>query len=224
MLRRLCAPATSRPSNTIRPEVGGTSHRVNILKRSSFPPIAPDDAVQLAVVHDEVDVAVGDKAAVNALVRRLASRIGLKNVPVLRPRGGNGVAGGCPVISARSVFCPSAAVMPGIGAASSGSRPPTRFRRRHLIEIPDAADQPAAQETDQQHAHKAQDQLPGRAQVKRGLQESSYSDSRADQGAEQRAACRQSRSGSPVGLRRPGKASGGMKPCITLSIAPANPA
>ena len=57
-----------------------------------------------------------------------------------------------------------------VGASSTG---PVFFRAplTSMIEIVNAADQPAAQEANQQHENHAENQLPGRAEMQLGLQE-----------------------------------------------------
>ena len=76
-------PVMSRPSNRIVPEVGGTS-QVSILKKVDLAgAVRADDAAQLAVIDGEIDVAVGDQAAV-----ALGQAAGLQD----RPRGAVGRA------------------------------------------------------------------------------------------------------------------------------------
>ena len=57
-------PVMSRPSNTILPDVGGTS-QVSILKKVVLPaPFGPMMPRSSPALHDEIDAGVGDQAAV----------------------------------------------------------------------------------------------------------------------------------------------------------------
>jgi hypothetical protein len=55
---------TTRPSNTILPEVGGIS-QVSILKNVDLPaPFWADDAAQFTAMNRKIDISVGEQAAV----------------------------------------------------------------------------------------------------------------------------------------------------------------
>ena len=112
--------------------------------------VRPDQAADFAFVHDEVDVVIGDDAAI-ALAERRASRW----------RSCRRSAG---ARSARSARLPAVPPISAIGA--SGCRP-ERSRCQRSV---DAADDAAAQEHDQHHEHEAKDELPRRAQRQRRLQ------------------------------------------------------
>ena len=89
-------PVMSRPSNTIVPEVGGIS-QVSILKNVRLAgAVGADDAAQLAVADGEIDVAVGDEAAIAlGQAGRLQDRPGpsLGCRAPRRDRGGRRVGG-----------------------------------------------------------------------------------------------------------------------------------
>ena len=142
--------------------------------------VRADDAAQLALVDGEVDVAVGDDAAVAlGQAGRLQDRPGIASA--MRDRlGRHRARGGARAAAAARARRP----------ASARPRPSVPLAEDEAIEIDDAADDAAAQEADQQHEHHAEHQLPGGAEPERRLQEvlQEQPDRGADQRAEQRAA------------------------------------
>ena len=147
--------------------------------------VRPDDAAQFAVIDGEIDVAVGDQAAI-----ALGQRAGLQD----------GAGAVCVRMAApRHQSRRRRARDPGVDGLRLGIRADRWLVRRFgfrpvrsgrvAIEIDEAAHQTAAQKDDQQHENDSQHQLPGGAEMQRGLEEVAQiePDGGADQRPEQRA-------------------------------------
>ena len=149
--------------------------------------VGPDDAAQLALVDGEIDVAVGDEAAI-ALGQAGCAQDRSGTVAARRrgePAPGRGAD--CLAISASAAFCSASAVRPD---GASSTRRLGVLAGEIAVEVDKPADDAAAQEADQQHEDDAEHELPCRAEAERRLQEvlQKQPDGGADQRSEQRAA------------------------------------
>ena len=139
--------------------------------------VRTDHAAQLAMIDGEIDVAVGDQAAITlGQAGRLQDRAGMvRRSP--RAAGIDAAAAARTPASLRD----RRRRPPCLGASSSGLlRLPVASAYRSLK----PPMMPRAQEADQQHEHDAEHQLPGRAEPERRLQE--ILQEQPDRGAEQR--------------------------------------
>jgi hypothetical protein len=130
--------------------------------------VRADDAAQLAVIDDKIDVAVGREAAV-----MLGQRPGLQDGPTVAVGLAAARRHGRDRRLRRDLHCGRTLLVFGgqpRGRRVSGRRDFFPRSGQQRVDILEAANQSAAQEADQQHENYAQHQLPGGAEIERGLQ------------------------------------------------------
>lgn len=138
--------------------------------------VGADDAAQFALIDAEIDVAVGDEAA-----------IALGEAGGLQDR--SGIGGMLDLLGLHRRWCGLQCRRGVRSFLFSLCFSPLTLAGGEAIEICNASDDAAAQEADQQHEHDTEHQLPGRSEPERGLQEilQEEPDRRADQRPEKRA-------------------------------------
>ncbi len=219
-------PVMSRPSKTILPAVGETSH-VSILKNVLFArAVGTDDAAQLTGIHGEIDVLVGGKATVvlgEPVHCRIGPLVGRIGVVTRRHRGRGGLARDLRPAQ------PSAALLrslPPRARLPLAALAPVLRVLQAIVEVHDPADNAphAGRTPGARRSRRAPASTPRLGAWTTGGNPAEEPDRRAHEGTEERATTANGGLHDELARGIEGERVGGMKACSTPSSPPAMPA